>query len=29
MEQFPKVDIFKDTFDNIDTSREIVQQLID
>ncbi|XP_075846792.1 tubulin gamma-1 chain-like [Microtus pennsylvanicus] len=29
MEQFRKEDIFKDNFDEMDTSREIVQQLID
>ena len=29
MEQFRKEDIFKDDFDEMDTSREIVQQLID
>ncbi|CAO2645407.1 Tubulin gamma-1 chain [Lemmus lemmus] len=29
MEQVRKEDIFKDNFDEMDTSREIVQQLID
>ena len=29
LEQFRKEDIFKENFDELDTSREIVQQLID
>lgn len=29
LEQFRKEDIFKDNFDELDNSREIVQQLID